>query len=88
MRIARGRFSGRPPELKDASESGLSLMGFVRNTKFTLAFSNCVSPNPQTLQHVSALPDGGPMRVPSVLSSPAFPPQRIFDVALLTRGPA
>lgn len=41
-------FRGRPPELEDASESELSLMGFVRNTRFTLAFSNRVSPNPQT----------------------------------------
>ena len=41
-------FRGRPPELKDATESELSLMNYLRNTKFTLAFSNLVSPNPQT----------------------------------------
>jgi len=41
-------FRGRPPELEDATESELSLMNFLRNTKFTLAFSNRVSPNPQT----------------------------------------
>jgi hypothetical protein len=41
-------FRGRPPELENATESELSLMQFLQNTKFTLAFSNRVSPNPQT----------------------------------------
>lgn len=41
-------FRGRPPELEDATESQLSLMKFLGNTKFTLAFSNLVNPNPQT----------------------------------------
>jgi hypothetical protein len=41
-------FQGRPPELKDATNSELSLMSFLGNTKFALAFSNRVSPNPQT----------------------------------------
>jgi hypothetical protein len=46
---ARGLiFQGRPPELKDATDSELSLMNFLGNTKFTLAFSNLVNPNPQT----------------------------------------
>jgi hypothetical protein len=42
------RFRGRPPELTDATESERSLMNYLRDTKFTLAFSNLVSPNPQT----------------------------------------
>jgi hypothetical protein len=41
-------FQGRPPELEDATDSELSLMNFLGKTKFTLAFSNLVNPNPQT----------------------------------------
>jgi hypothetical protein len=41
-------FQGRPPELKDATDSEISLMNYLGNTKFALAFSNLVSPNPQT----------------------------------------
>jgi hypothetical protein len=46
---ARGLiFQGRPPTLKDATENQGSLMSSLRSTKFALAFSNVVSPNPQT----------------------------------------
>lgn len=46
---ARGLiFQGRPPELEDATDSQLSLMNFLGSTRFALAFSNLVSPNPQT----------------------------------------
>jgi hypothetical protein len=41
-------FQGRPPMLSDASENQRSLMEFLGNSKFTLAFSNLVSPSTQT----------------------------------------
>jgi len=46
---ARGMtFHGRPPFQQDAIDNELSLMNSLRNTKFALAFSNRVSPTPQT----------------------------------------
>jgi hypothetical protein len=41
-------FHGRPPSLSDASDNERGLMGFLSNTKFTLAFSNRVSRSIQT----------------------------------------
>jgi hypothetical protein len=41
-------FHGRPPSLSDATDNEKGLMGMLSKTKFTLAFSNRVSPNPQT----------------------------------------
>jgi hypothetical protein len=36
-------FRGRPPTLNDATDNQRSLMGILRDTKFTLAFSNLVA---------------------------------------------
>ena len=44
-------FHGRPAVLPDATLSERSLMGTLSKTKFTLSFSNRVSPNPQTHPH-------------------------------------
>jgi hypothetical protein len=41
-------FQGRPPFLNDATQSELSLMKNLSEAKFTLSFSNSVSPNLQT----------------------------------------
>jgi hypothetical protein len=41
-------FHGRPQSLSDATENERGLMGMLSKTKFALAFSNRVSPNPQT----------------------------------------
>jgi hypothetical protein len=41
-------FHGRPQSLSDATDNERGLMGMLSKTKFTLAFSNRVSPNPQT----------------------------------------
>ena len=41
-------FQGRPPIFDDASENERSLMGFLSETKFALAFSNRVSKSIQT----------------------------------------
>jgi hypothetical protein len=42
------RFQGRPPVFSDASESQRSLMTILSHTKFTLSFTNLVSPSVQT----------------------------------------
>jgi hypothetical protein len=42
------RFQGRPPYFSDASESERELMKILGQTKFTLSFSNIVSPTVQT----------------------------------------
>lgn len=41
-------FQGRPPAFSDAMENERALMGLLSDTKFTLAFSNRVSPSIQT----------------------------------------
>jgi hypothetical protein len=41
-------FHGRPQSLSDATDNERGLMGMLSKAKFTLAFSNRVSPNPQT----------------------------------------
>jgi hypothetical protein len=41
-------FQGRPPAFSDATENQHALMRFLSNAKFTLAFSNRVSPSIQT----------------------------------------
>jgi hypothetical protein len=41
-------FHGRPQSLSDATDNERGLMGILSKTKFALAFSNRVSPNPQT----------------------------------------
>ena len=45
------RFQGRPPYFEDASESEFSLMKILSRAKFTLSFSNSVSPSVQTHPH-------------------------------------
>ena len=42
------RFHGRPPFFTDELEGERALMGLLRTTKFTLSFSNRVSPSVQT----------------------------------------
>jgi len=91
------RFRGRPPELKDATESELSLMNFLRNTKYTLAFSNLVSPNPQThpireyltgrwtdALAAGAIVAGVPPRSDSVRS--LLWPEALLDLATVKQG--
>jgi hypothetical protein len=41
-------FHGRPQSFRDATDNERGLMGMLSKTKFTLAFTNRVSPNPQT----------------------------------------
>jgi hypothetical protein len=41
-------FHGRPQSLSDATDNERGLMGTLSKAKFTLAFTNRVSPNPQT----------------------------------------
>jgi hypothetical protein len=41
-------FQGRPPFIDDATENERSLMGFLSDSKFSLSFSNLVSPSAQT----------------------------------------
>jgi hypothetical protein len=41
-------FHGRPQSFRDATDNERGLMGTLSKTKFTLAFTNRVSPNPQT----------------------------------------
>jgi hypothetical protein len=41
-------FHGRPPSLTDATDNERGLMAMLSQSKFTLAFSNRVNPNPQT----------------------------------------
>jgi hypothetical protein len=41
-------FHGRPQSLSDATDNERGLMGMLSQAKFALAFSNRVSPNPQT----------------------------------------
>jgi hypothetical protein len=41
-------FHGRPQSLRDATDNERGLMGMMSKAKFTLAFSNRVSPGPQT----------------------------------------
>ena len=42
------RFQGRPPQVGDPSEGEQELMKILAQTKFTLSFSNLVSPGPHT----------------------------------------
>jgi hypothetical protein len=44
----RIKFQGRPPYFEDASQGERALMNVLTGAKFTLSFSNLVSPGPQT----------------------------------------
>ena len=58
------RFEGRPPFLRDARANQREVMARFARAKFTLSFTNRVSPAPSPIRHVNLRPAAGPTRWP------------------------